>query len=123
MMERTVIVGTKDGSLLVTREARVGIPGNARQRRISERRGVEESWRTTDRVIARDLSGLPTRAKGWMPMDPSPQLESSIAADNVAVAAQYVSKSEEIVSTIESAAANFKIAPMRELRVLFVEVE
>lgn len=52
-MNRTAITSTADGSVIITREARVGVSGPSKDRRKQHRNGVEETWRVTHRYITR----------------------------------------------------------------------
>lgn len=52
-MTRTVFTATADGSIMVTRESRIGVSGSSKDRRKKNRNGIEETWRVTNRIITR----------------------------------------------------------------------
>lgn len=121
---RTVIEGTANGQVKIERQARVGILGNAAQRKKQATAGVQETWRTVDRVIAQSTSKLPGKAADWPftenLIDSSPEV-SDIALFNAGTARNYALQAEETVSRINIAAHNFGIATPRRVRVVLEE--
>ena len=121
-MQRTVIQGTNDGSLLITREAPVGIPGTSKDRRKAQRVGVAETWRTLDRVITRDLLDVPSKGRAWF-SGCSLAPATGVAAENDTVALYHTMAAGIAVRAIAQQTESFSLPPAKKIRVeLFEEL-
>ena len=121
---RTTIEPTADGQLKIERQARVGVSGNAHQRKKQQKAGIQETWRTAERVIAKDLNHIPIKAKGWpafYDMESGNLENQRIAEQNQEVADEYASAASITVAQIETAAHNFAPAPPKRVRTILEE--
>lgn len=124
---RTVIEGTADGQLKIERQARVGISGNAAQRKKQVKAGVQETWRTVDRVIAKNADRLPGKAQDWpfalnLTGAAGASSENNLsAAGNNFTAESYAERAQRAVAKIEHDLSVFQPAQPRRVRVVLEE--
>jgi hypothetical protein len=121
---RTVIESNKDGSqVVVTREARIGIAGTSKDRRKQQRQGVQETWRTIDRVTAVSVDKVPEKAQAWPGLtDVQPFPDGDFIAQlNEDKAVFYTRQATKAVMKIEAQARAFEIGPFTVRPVLFGE--
>lgn len=124
---RTVIEGTADGQLKIERQARVGISGNAAQRKKQVTAGVQETWRTVDRVIAKNADRLPGKAQDWpfalnLTGTTGASVENRlIAQENILTADDYTRRARLAVAKIEHDLSVFQPAQPRRVRVVLEE--
>ncbi len=122
-MKRTLLAGTQDGSLLITRQTRPEPNGSAKDRRKQARHTVqdESAWRTVDRVITKRLGGAPEKAQEWLAsFQPQDGADDAVGEANERLGAEYVRAAERTVAEIEQATADFVVPPTPVVRVAFI---
>jgi|SRR5208282_1570273 len=123
---RTVIEGTADGQVKITRETRVGISGNAQQRKKKIKAGVQETWRVMDRVICPSLTMLPKKAQDWPIAKQVTADKDENAADRISndlLAQLHVELAARKAAAIDKQNAEFSMPEPKKLRVMLVEEE
>lgn len=122
-MNRTVFTMSDDGNLLITREARMGTPGAAKDRRrrsrFLERDHSYNPWVRKDRVIVRPGKPVPEKAERWVPYWQDGLMETHERASiNNLNAKMHAAFADQTVEEIEAAIAAFEVPPMPEVKVL-----
>lgn len=123
MEKRTVIEKLADGHLVVTKEVKRGLDGNAHQRRMKKREEYLSPWRKEERKIYRGgLINEPLVFSSNIELLPlgSPEIAAQ-ALDNNNAALVGVLHAEGISEAIDEAQCAFKIVLPKRTRIVFME--